>query len=445
MGPARRLLALLCAMVLLLTASPAVTANAEPARARQAIRPIIFVHGFFGSGSQFQTQAKRFAGNGYPATHIEGHDYDSLFANNTMEQVHAALDQRIARLKAATGADKVELVGHSLGTRVSQEYLNGSAARAANVAHYVNVDGGGAEALPGGVPTLAIWGEGNDGSITGATNVRHPNESHVETATSAASFAEMYRFFNGTAPATTQVVPQAGTIQIAGRAVLFPYNVGYTGGNARLEVYELDPATGRPTGTGPVANVALTGDGSFGPFTGSPTAFYEFRIIRTDTERRHHHYVPPLRRTDLSLRLMGSDPGSLVDGLVERNAAHSALLAYRNKEWWGDQGANGDTLSLNGTNVLTATTAARSKRAIGLFAYDWRSDRRTNVNQSIGLFPILPFMTGADIYLPASAQANGTVTIETRQRGGSRTARLAIPNWPSNVHTSTVYLDDYTQ
>jgi pimeloyl-ACP methyl ester carboxylesterase len=362
-----------------------------------------------------------------------------------MEAVHAALDQRIARLKAATGADKVELVGHSLGTRVSQEYLNGSAARAANVAHYVNVDGGGATALPGGVPTLAIWGEGNTGSITGATNVRHPDESHVETASSAASFAEMYRFFNGSAPATTDVTPQSGQIQIAGRAVLFPYNVGYTGGNARLEVYELDPATGRPTGQAPVANFTLTGDGSFGPFTGSPTAFYEFRVIRTDTNRRHHHYVPPLRRTDLTVRLLGSDPGSVIDALVERNAAHTALLAFRNKEWWGDQGANGDTLSLNGTNVLTASTSPRSKRAIGVFAYDWRSNRQTNVNQSIGLFPILPFMTGADVYLPASPQATGTVSLETRQRGGGTTTRLAIPNWPSDVHTSTVYFDDYTR
>ncbi|XVQ08251.1 alpha/beta fold hydrolase [Spirillospora sp. CA-255316] len=440
----RRLPALLAALALLLGAMPAFAGSAAAERVRQAVRPIVFVHGFFGSGSQFQTQAKRFAANGYPATHIEGHDYDSLFANNSMEQVHTALDQRISRLKAATGADKVELVGHSLGTQVSQQYLNSSAARAANVAHYVNIDGAGASALPGGVPTLAIWGEGNEGSITGATNVYQPGESHVETTSSVASFTQMHRFFTGQDPATTGVVPQTGPIQIAGRAVLFPYNVGYTAGNARLEVYELDPATGRPRAQRPVADFRLTGDGSFGPFTGSPTAYYEFRLVRTDTGQRHHHYVPPLRRTDLGLRILGSNPGSVVDGLIERNAAHAALLAYRNKEWWGDQGANSDVLALNGTNVVTSATAPRSKRAIGVFAYDWHSDRRTDVNQTIGLFPVLPFMTGADVHLPASPQAGGTVTVETRQRGGGPTTRFAIPNWPSDLHTSTIYFDDHT-
>ncbi|MBX6768434.1 MAG: alpha/beta hydrolase [Actinomadura rubrobrunea] len=445
MKRARTLLGLLAALVLLAgVAPPAAAAAPDAAPAPKAAPlPMIFVHGFFGSGSQFETQAKRFASNGYPASHIEVQEYDSTFLNNSIEEIYQALDRRIARLKAATGAAKVDLLGHSMGTVILQGYLNSSAARAADVAHYVNIDGAAASAPPGGVPTLAIWGEGNEGqAVTGATNVYQPNESHVETVSSAATFRAVYRFFTGSEPQTVDVVPQSGTIRLAGRVVSFPFNLGYD--DARLEVYALDPATGQRTGP-PVASFAISGDGSFGPFDADGAARYEFLLSRTDGVEVHHFYFQPFRRTDLDIRLLTSEPGSLVDGLVERNRRHVALLAYRDKEWWGDQGAAGDTLTINGTSVLNATTAPRSKRAIGLFAYDWHSDRVTDTKASIGLFPLVPFMSGVDIFMPASAQGTGSVTLETRQRGGNgRTDRIVIPNWPSDTHTITVHFDDFT-
>ena len=70
--------------------------------------------------------------------------------------IHAELDALIAQLQLETGRPQVDLLGHSLGTFVSQTYL-ATPARAANVAHYVNIDGGSAAAPPGGVPTLALW------------------------------------------------------------------------------------------------------------------------------------------------------------------------------------------------------------------------------------------------------------------------------------------------
>ncbi|MDG6103255.1 hypothetical protein Daura_17255 [Dactylosporangium aurantiacum] len=86
-----------------------------------------------GSALQYQTQAKRFASNGYPAALVEAHEYDSTFALHTLEQVWSGLDARIDRLLRAAGTDRVDLV-----------------------AHYVNLDGRTATAPPGGVPTLAI-------------------------------------------------------------------------------------------------------------------------------------------------------------------------------------------------------------------------------------------------------------------------------------------------
>jgi pimeloyl-ACP methyl ester carboxylesterase len=436
----RRLLSLLAAVIL---ACCTVYAAGTGAHAQATPRPIIFVHGFFGSGSQFETQAKRFASNGYPASYIETQDYDSTFLSNSREQVYTWLDQRIARLKAATGADKVDLAGHSLGTSMSQGYLTSSATRAANVAHYVNLDGfATSSGPPAGIPTLAVWGEGNtDANFPGATNVHLNDQSHVQVSTSAETFAAMYRFLTGEAPQTTDVAPQPGTIQLAGRAVTFPDNVGIN--NARVEVFELDPATGRPRSTQPVATFTISQDGAFGPFNGRGDAYYEFRLTRGDTERRHHLYFAPFRRTDLNIRLLSQNPGSWLDLLIERNAQHSALLAYRNKEWWGDQGAASDRLTINGTSVLSSQVTPRSKRAIGIFAFDAGSDRRSNVTSVPGLMGLLPFITGTDLYLPASSTASGTITLETTQRGNGRQARIAVPNWPSTTDMITVTFDDY--
>ena len=109
------------------------------------------------------------------------HEYDSLFGLNTQAEVVAALDMLVDELIAETGADKIDLLGHSLGTALMQTYLNAHPARAAKIAHYVNIDGATAAAPPGGVSTLAIWGTGSPArQIVGAENVYFPNQTHVQ-------------------------------------------------------------------------------------------------------------------------------------------------------------------------------------------------------------------------------------------------------------------------
>src|SRR5690349_4792564 len=158
------------ALVVLTLGAVAIPSSGAAADTRpHRLRPIVFVHGWSGSGNQFETAAKRFASNGYPLNYIEAQEYDSTFSTQTAADLFTALDARIARLLAQTGADRIDLAAHSLGTTLSQQYLTSSPARAARVAHYVNLDGWTATAPPGGVPTLAIWGEGpTTRAITGA-------------------------------------------------------------------------------------------------------------------------------------------------------------------------------------------------------------------------------------------------------------------------------------
>jgi len=112
---------LLAVLLLVATLLPACTFGAVKAPAN--IKPIVFVHGYAGSASQFESQAMRFTTNGYPAKYITAYEYDTskgLTPQFPMDEVNAGLDTFIDGVLKDTGADKVDLVGHSLGTIVSQ-------------------------------------------------------------------------------------------------------------------------------------------------------------------------------------------------------------------------------------------------------------------------------------------------------------------------------------
>jgi pimeloyl-ACP methyl ester carboxylesterase len=434
----RRLLALAAAAVLTVAAAPvpAVASTGTP-----SYRPVIFVHGSAGSAAQFQTQAKRLTGNGYPIEIIEAHEYDSPAIATIVPQVYAGLDARITRLLAATGADRVDIVGHSLGTFVVQGYLTSSPARAARVAHYVNLDGRTAAGLPGGVPTLAIWGEGDPArSVAGGTNVYLPDQSHTQTVSSAESFREIFRFLRGHPPATTRIVPErSGTARVSGRAVIFPANAGV--GDATLEVYPVSRLTGRRLSARPQHVVPLSGDGSFGPLPVFATARYEFALLRTGAAT-HHFYLPPFVRSDSFVRLLAGRPGEGLGALVDTSDRHTALVFSRQKEWWGDQGDAGDRLWINGRNILNPANTPRTKRVIGIFAFDDGSDGVTDLTAPLPEFFGQTFITGMDVFIPAAPARHGVVSIAVRQRGGGLDV-AGVPNWRSSDHRVTVNIDDY--
>jgi Lipase C-terminal domain/Lipase (class 2) len=407
------------------------------------LNPIVFVHGGAGSGAQFESQKMRYAINGYPDRLVTVLEYDSTFSLNTMADVHAKLDALIAELEEQTGREQVDILGHSLGTTVMHGYL-ATPARAANVAHYVNIDGRTAAAPPGGVPTLAIWaGLGAPGrQIVGATNVTLPNQTHVEAATSAESFAVSYEFFTGRKPFTTEVLPSfLPFVTVSGRAVIFPQNVGVTG--ATLEVWRVNGHSGRRTSHRPVATPAIGADGSWGPVPLWRGRHYEFALVREGV-RTHHFYYEPFWRSDHLIRLLTSLPGVGNDApAVPRSDRDAQVTILRYKELWGDQGAESDVLQINGINVCTAVICPRSKLVNGLQALDWGSDGLTDLSAPIPLFFAQPFGTGADVFMPAASPPRGTISVALRSRGGGRERSVNVANFASSTDRITVQLDDF--
>jgi pimeloyl-ACP methyl ester carboxylesterase len=441
----RKLLGALGVFIAVLASSLAGSGPADAGgRRHERPRPVVFVHGGSGSGAQFDTQAQRLTSNGYPAGRIAVHEYDSTFGTNTMDEVLAGLEQLIDELLDETGADGVDLLGHSLGTTVSHNYLNSSPARAADVAHYVNIDGRTAAAPPGGVDTLAVWGEGDQTrQIVGAQNYYAPGQSHVQVATSAETFAQIYKFLSGRAPKTTDVVRERGGIRLSGEANVFPQNLGADG--FTLRIFEIDRRTGEREHRRPEATFKIGPDGGWGPFKAHAGGRYEFALTRTDGSV-HHVYFQPFLRSNHLVRLLTSRPGEGLDLLREPSDTSAGFGVIRYKEMWGDQGADNDTLEINGVNILNPATAPRTKRVNAMFVGDDNLDGVTDLSAPVQPWFSLPFISAVDLVVPATIPPDDTVRVEMVARAGdSENEVVNIPNWATSENVVTITFRDFQQ
>ena len=420
------------------------------------LNPVIFVHGFEGSGSQFESQAMRLESNGYPANYIGVLEYDSLeyagaiAGTGSIPQQEAPLfdqlDALIAHMKAVTHRPKVELLAHSLGTFLMQDYLNSSKQRAANVAHYVNIDGQTANSPPGGVPTLALWADKGPLSSTpgrrikGAQNVTINDSTHVQCATSPVSFARFYRFFTGKRPKYTEILPQKGKITLEGRNLNFPENTGLSG--ATVQLWAINQATGRRIGSRPIYSTTVGSTGDFGPITVQSGRRYEFAEVRPGFPT-HHFYYEPFIHTDHLVRLLESDALRSVGGPPDPRSV--AMVIVRYKELWGDQGSQSDVLTINGQSVCNATTCPLSKEVNALFAADYNHDGRSETDQTWPPYQSASqyFLSSVDMFAPAASPPTGKVTVAIKSRGAGPVRTITFPNFESTTDDVTVQLDDF--
>ncbi len=422
----------------------------EHGGAEPAFTPIVFVHGSSGSASQFESQALRFASNGYPAELITAYDYDTSVPLEENEAVvHAGLDAHIAAVMQKTGADKVYVLGHSRGTRVMHGYL-ADAGRAANVAKYVNIDGMTSLAPPGGVPTLAIWaGTGTPGrEIVGAENVIIPDQTHVQVASSPQSFVYMYRFFTGEEPETTDIIPEPqDEVELAGRAVNFPQNQGVKG--ATLQMWEVDGATGVRVKEEPEVSCVLGADGAWGPWKARGGYSYEMVILREGL-RAHHFYTEPLIRSNYLVRLNTSPPGGIGD-FLPLGDHHSNLVIMRDKEFFANEPGNSDTLKVNGTTLIGEAGCPIGRTKVAMFVYDGPAEVPPIPGEPDGISDLteptwmhsITFLTGIDFVIPAAEPPDGTVRTELTPRGGGSPQVVNCPNWAASGHAITLRFNDF--
>jgi pimeloyl-ACP methyl ester carboxylesterase len=399
-----------------LAASAGVACNRPPPAVGDNV-PIIFVHGFMGSEAQYRSQALRFASNGFPAERVRAFHYDTSTADAS------GLDAFVDGVRREFNVDRVNLVGHSLGTGVVSGYAGSHAAK---VARFVLVDG------------VGCLGNASCLEIRAAAL----GQTHVESSVSAESFDRQYRFFLGRAPATTAIVPEAAApVSIGGSALDLLTNRPSTAGTT-AEVWAVDAATGARQGAAPAATFTIGGDGRWGPVTVDRGRPYE--IVATASGQSLHFYFAPFQRSDRFVHLTTAPPNGPQNTNTNRGPNHSAVVVQRQREFWKSHGAANDSLTfaVDGGSPVNALGPVPGD-VVALHVHD---DAATPGVSSLKLLPYFssqPFQNGVDVFLPAADPPTGTISIVNVPRGdATKPQRLAVPNWPSATHTILVEFDD---
>ncbi len=387
-GRRRRLAPLMATAIL---AGTLLAARAAPAGAQdEPALPIVFVHGFSGSGAQYETQALRWASNDYPNV-ITAIDRVS----STPAIIYPILDQFFDDLMAKTGDSQIDVVAHSAGTAVMFGYLSSSPERAARVARYIGIDGLTSPTCPGGVTCMGLWARGSATRVLGPVNVQLADQGHTQSVGSGESFREQYKFFTGHEPATTLVLPEPpGQVEISGRALNYPANTGIAG--STLDVYEVDARTGARSIPTPLHTVAVGSDGNFGPLQVNGQRRYELQLTRQGPDGplyQHFYYEPFIRSNDL-LRLNLAPIDSALSNAIQRGP-HTSVSIVRQKEWWGSNpldSANVDALDITTTrpsgvesvgNIINEATAPYAGSTIAIISFDINVDGLSDTERAL--------------------------------------------------------------
>lgn len=113
-----RLLALSAALAMT-TVVVSATGPAGSAYA-QTPNPVVFVHGWNGSASGWNTMISRFQGDGYASGQLHAWSYNTSQSNVTSAN---QLSSYVNQVLASTGASQVDIVTHSMGGLNSRYYL----------------------------------------------------------------------------------------------------------------------------------------------------------------------------------------------------------------------------------------------------------------------------------------------------------------------------------
>jgi triacylglycerol lipase len=104
-----------------------------------ALDPILFVHGWSGSASNWNTMIGRFEKDGYAKSQLRAYSYNTSQSNKTTAET--IVKSEVEKLKKETGASKVDIVAHSMGSLNSRWYIKFVAGGEANVDDWVSLGG----------------------------------------------------------------------------------------------------------------------------------------------------------------------------------------------------------------------------------------------------------------------------------------------------------------
>ncbi len=292
-------------------------------------RPIVFVHGFLGSGDNWAKQIQRFNSNGYCEQSLFVFDWNTI---NRSRATDSLLDSFIDRVLQKTGSKQVDLVGHSAGGGLCYSYLSDSI-HALKVAHYVHIGSGKMKTAAGKnaeVPTMNIYSKAdyivkNGGDIPGAINVMLETADHMQVATARETFLALYSFLNDNRSAAVAEIKKTGkrnvSFGIGGRGVTLGENNPLSLDS--FTVYNFNAVTGKrelikrnsPTGAY-VKWTKFAKDGSWG-FNITGKHYLEFEI-RPSGGRRLYYFFEPQEEPNKVMYLRAFPSTGMMAGVLNQ-------------------------------------------------------------------------------------------------------------------------------
>jgi hypothetical protein len=144
-------------------------------------------------------------------------------------------------------------------------------------------------------------------------------------------------------------------------------------------------------------------------------------------------------RSDYAIRLLGSIPLEQYTG-NRPGSSGAVIIGY--KELWGSQPRENDELLINGLNVCTTKLCPWEKEVNAFFAYNREGKEESTLSEDPVLSQ-LPFIQGADVYIPASTPPDATVSYQLNSRGGGGVRTLNVPNWDSTTDQVEIFWNDF--
>ncbi len=378
--------------------------------------PIVFVHGFMGSGDNWATQIQRFSNNGFCEEKLFVFDWNSVGGGSNTSRL---LNNFIDSILKKTNATQINLVGHSAGGGVCYSYLKDSV-QALKVAHYAHIGSTKMKTAAGKnaqVPTINIYSADdmvmkNGGDITGAVNIKHSGSDHMQVATSEATFSALYSFFTGSKNGANAVIkPSKAFYKImGGKAVVLAENKPLAFDSFRVNLF--NPKTGQrypsrnsePDGN--YVNWTVFGnDGSF-RFNLNKNSYTEFEVHPSNGRKLFYYFEPllgnnknvylrSLPTSGMAAAMLGNIPNDDKQTALIIFSANSAIIAGR------------DTLAIDSIPLSLPQIMPASKTAIACFLFD-DGDGVTS-GKALKSFSAAPFLTGVDVFI--KAEENKTMRI----------------------------------
>jgi len=98
-----------------------ISAAALTPAASFAVDPILFVHGYSRTASDWKTMIGRFEKDGWKKSQLSAYSYNTSQSNKTTAET--IVKSEVEKLLSSTGASKVDIIAHSMGSLNTRWYI----------------------------------------------------------------------------------------------------------------------------------------------------------------------------------------------------------------------------------------------------------------------------------------------------------------------------------